>query len=99
MFIIGNLLSTIAGLASMLISLYSLVIIISSILSWVNPDPYNPFVRTLRALTEPVYYQVRRFLPFTMSGGFDFSPFVVLIALWLIDGAIISSIAELAHRL
>lgn len=99
MFIIGNLLSTIGNILHTLISLYTLVIIISSILSWVNPDPYTPIVRTLKALTEPALYRIRKYLPFTLTGGFDFSPIILLFALWLIDGAIISSIIQFAHTL
>ncbi len=99
MFILGNILGAIASLLGMLISIYTFIIIISALLSWVNPDPYNPVVKTLRALTEPVYYRIRKALPFTMAGGFDFSPIILLLALSLIDGAIIDSLKELAYRM
>ena len=54
MFVVGNLLMTVARLLQIVINLYTFVIIVAALLSWVNPDPYNPIVRTLRALTEPV---------------------------------------------
>ncbi len=99
MFIIGNILSAIAGLLSTLISIYTFIIIASAVISWVNADPYNPIVKTLRQLTEPVYYRIRKALPFTMAGGFDFSPLILIFALQLIDGAIVQSIADLAYRM
>ncbi len=87
MFIIDNTLITIARILGGLLSLYSFVIIISAVLSWVNPDPYNPIVRTLRALTEPVYDLIRRFIPFTNLGGLDITPIIVLILIQLIEGS------------
>ncbi len=99
MFVIGNILFTLAQIISTLLNLYSYVLIAAVILTWVNPDPYNVIVRTLRALTEPLFYQVRKYLPFTMAGGFDFSPIVVLIIIQFINGAVIKSIMQFAIRL
>ena len=54
-------------------------------LSWVNPDPNNPIVRFLRAVTDPVLYRVRRALPFVYAGGIDFSPLVVMLAIQFVQ--------------
>lgn len=94
MIIAGNLLTTVAGLASSLVSLYTFVIFISVIISWVNADPYNPIVRALRMLTEPALYRIRKWFPFVMMGSFDLSPIVLLFALQLFDGVVIRSIYE-----
>ena len=59
MFIIGNLLISVAKLADMVLTLYMYMIIASALLSWVNPDPYNPIVRFLRRATDPVLDKVR----------------------------------------
>ena len=67
-------------LASTLLTLYMWVVIISALLSWVNPDPYNPIVRFLRNVTDPVYMRIRRWFPFVVIGGFDLSPVVVIVA-------------------
>ncbi len=99
MFILGNILETVAGILSTLITIYTYVIIISAVISWVNPDPYNPVIRTLRSLTEPVYYKIRKHLPFVMTGGFDFSPIIVLVIINLIDGILIRSLMEIAYKL
>ena len=69
MFVVGNLLMTVARLLQIVINLYTFVIIVAALLSWVNPDPYNPIVRTLRALTEPVYSGYANGCPLFSSGG------------------------------
>lgn len=63
----------------LLLDLYSLVLLASAILSWMNLSPDNPIVRVVHQLTEPVLEPVRKFLP--SAGGFDISPLVVLIVL------------------
>ena len=63
------------------LSLYFWVVIAGVVLSWVNPDPYNPIVRGVRTLTEPVFYRVRKWMPFSYISGIDFSPFVVVLGI------------------
>lgn len=85
MIVVANTMSAIALVLGSLLSLYFWIVIIAAVLTWVRPDPYNPIVRTLRALTEPVFYRVRKWLPFTYSSGMDFSPVVVLLAIELFN--------------
>lgn len=99
MFVFANLVTTVAGLLSLVINLYIFVIIVAAFLSWVNPDPYNAIVRTLRALTEPVLYRVHRHLPFVMVNGIDLSPIVVLVALQLLNGVVVQSLMQLGLKL
>ena len=72
-------------LVSTLLTLYMWVVIISALLSWVNPDPYNPIVRFLRNITDPVYARIRRLLPFVVIGGIDLSPVVVIVAVQILS--------------
>jgi YggT family protein len=81
MFVTDPLFSALSFLIRQGIWLYSLVIIGSVLVSWVNADPRNPIVRFLRAATEPVFRWVRRVLPFVVIGGLDLSPLVVLLGL------------------
>lgn len=67
-----------------IISLYKWVIIISALLSWVNPDPYNPIVQMLHRLTEPAYRFVRRLIP-TAFGGIDLTPLIIVFALIFLE--------------
>lgn len=99
MFVVGNLLMTLARLLEIVINLYTFVIIIAALISWVNPDPYNPIVRILRSLTEPVYYRIRKWLPFVFIGGLDLSPIVVLLVLQLFNGVVVMSLFQLGQRL
>ncbi len=94
MFIIGNFLSGIAQVLNMLLSLYMWIIIARAVLSWVNPDPYNPIVRFINQATEPVLYQVRRYLP--SFGGIDFSPIVVLLLIVFLREAVVTSLLQLS---
>ena len=70
----------IGGIVISLINVYIWVIIIAALLSFVNPDPYNPIVQFLYRVTEPAYAFVRRFMPTTMN-GLDFAPLIIIIAL------------------
>ncbi len=66
------------------VSLYKWVIIISALLTWVKPDPYNPIVQMLYRLTEPAYALVRRFVP-TVFGGMDLAPLIVIFVLIFLE--------------
>lgn len=66
------------------ITLYKWVIIISSLLSWVRPDPYNPIVQMLDRLTQPAYAFVRRFIP-TIVGGMDLAPLILIFGLIFLE--------------
>ena len=77
-----------------IISLYKWVIIISALLSWVQPDPYNPIVQMLYRLTEPAYAFVRRYIP-SVFGGIDLSPVIIIFALQFLE----IFITQMANRL
>ncbi|MDZ7759980.1 MAG: YggT family protein [Desulfovermiculus sp.] len=96
MFILANLLQAVAVVLNIALTLYFWVIIISAILSWVNPDPYNPIVRFIRSLTEPAFHLVRRWLPFTFVGGLDLSPIVILLLIQFLKVFLVQSISQLA---
>jgi YggT family protein len=97
--VLSNFAFGIATILDGLLWLYLWIIIISALLSWVSPDPYNPIVRFLRAVTEPVLHQVRRRMPFVYAAGIDFSPLVVIVAIRLVQWVVVNSLLELAVRL
>mgnify|MGYP000911714941 CR=1 FL=1 len=96
MFVFSNLLFGVARVLDAVLNLYFWVVIVSAVLSWVNPDPYNPIVRILRNLTEPVFYRVRKWIPFTYVGGLDLSPVVVLLAIQFINAVLVQSLYQFA---
>lgn len=81
---IDALLSSIFTVVLGIIFLYKWVIIISAVLSWVRPDPYNPIVQMLYRLTEPAYAFVRRFIP-TVFGGMDLAPIILIFVLIFLE--------------
>ncbi|MFW3382150.1 YggT family protein, partial [Aliarcobacter butzleri] len=77
---IDALLTSIFTLIFSIIFLYKWVVIISALLTWVKPDPYNPIVQILYRLTEPVYAFIRRYIP-TVFGGMDLAPLILIFGL------------------
>ena len=73
MFVLGNFIVAVARIIDIALTIYMWIIIIRAVLSWVNPDPYNPIVRMLYQVTEPVMALVRRWIPFR-GMGIDLSP-------------------------
>lgn len=98
MFIFANLLLAIASILNILLSVYMWIVIISALITWVNPDPYNPIVRFLRAVTDPVYRPIRRIIGYRL-GIIDISPMVVIIAILFVKYFVIQSLIELAYKL
>ena len=81
-------------LVSLFFQIYTFIVIGRVIISWVNPDPYNPIVRFLYSATEPVLQRIRRILPLQFS-GIDLSPIVLLIGLALLQNILLQLIASL----
>jgi len=68
-----------------LLDVYTWIIIAAAVISWVSPNPYNPAVRLLLRLTEPVLAPIRQLLPPWKTFGLDFSPMIVILLIqWVI---------------
>jgi YggT family protein len=98
MFVVSNFLVAIAKILNLGLTLYMWVIIGRAIISWVNPDPYNPIVRFLNAVTEPVLSPIRKRLPFSL-GGLDFSPIIVILAIIFLQSFVVESLIQMAARM
>lgn len=98
MFVLGNFLLALAEIVGVVLRIYSWIVVASAVLSWVNPDPYNPIVRFLRSATDPVMYRIRRVLPLVF-GGVDFTPIVVLLAIQFLQIFLVPTLRQLAFRL
>ena len=97
MFVFANFLLAIAKVADILLTIYMYVIIARAILSWVNPDPYNPIVSFLYRSTEPVLTRVRRVLP--DLGGLDLSPIIVLVAIYFLQSFVVRTIYDFGFKM
>jgi YggT family protein len=95
MFVLSNLLFALARILDIVFTTYMWIIIARAILSWVNPDPYNPIVRFLYSITEPVLYAIRRRIP-AFFGGIDFSPMIVILILIFLQNFLVPSLREMA---
>lgn len=98
MFVLSNLLHAVAVVLDIVLTIYMWVIIVRALLSWVNPDPYNPIVQFLHSITEPVLYRVRKALP--MPGmGLDLSPIIVLLAIVFLQSFVVQTLKMAAHNM
>ena len=98
MFVLSNFLIGVAKVLDIVLTLYMWIIIARAVISWVNPDPYNPIVRFLSSVTEPVLFPIRRRLPISL-GGIDFSPIIVILVIIFIQAFLVQSLLQIAARL
>ncbi len=86
-------LHALAQVLSIALTLYMWIIIARALISWVNPDPYNPIVRFLHSITEPVLYRVRKAVP--MHGmGLDLSPILIILAIIFLQTFLVGSLEQ-----
>ena len=89
-----NLILILASFLYTILRAYIWVVIIATLMTWIEPNPYNPVVRFLYAVTEPVFDWVRAHIP-VFVGGIDFSPMVVIFAIYFIQGYVIPTLVRL----
>lgn len=97
MFAVSNLINAIAMVISWGLTLFMWVIIIRSLLTWVNPDPYNPIVKFLYSITEPILYPIRKRVPYL--GGMDLSPLIAIIVILFLQLFIVQTLQDYAATL
>lgn len=97
MFVASNMLYGFATVMDWVLTLYMYVIIARALISWVNPDPWNPIVQFLNRATEPVLYPIRRRLGYGM--GLDLSPIVAILVIIFLQYALVRSLYDLAARM
>ena len=98
MYVFSNLLVAVAKVLDIALTIFMWIIIARALLSWVSPDPYNPIVRFIHNVTEPVLYQVRRRIPLNF-GGIDFSPIIILLAVIFLQQFVVQSLYQFAVTL
>jgi YggT family protein len=93
-----NIIIGIARVLEIILEIYMWVIIIRALISWVNPDPYNPIVQVLTKMTEPVLRPIRKLVP-PYKVGIDFSPLIAVLIIIFLQYALIRNLYRLAARL
>ena len=101
MTVLGHLLLTLARVLGFLIDLYTLLVGLSVLMSWVRPDPSSPIVRFLYQVTEPSFRLARRLIPrrWVYKTGFDLSPLLVFILLILLDSFLVGLLTDAGRSL
>jgi len=97
MFVMNYFLMAVANLVNLIIVVYIWIIIARAILSWVSPDPYNPLVRFLYRVTEPVLRPIRERLPSHL--GLDFSPMIVILVLYFLKEFLVPVLYRIATEI
>src|SRR5437667_4700232 len=98
MFVGTYFLNAVANLINLVLTAYIWIIIARAIVSWVSPDPYNPIVRFLFRVTEPVLRPVRERLP-TSQMGLDFSPMIVILVLYFLKEFLVPVLYRIATEM
>jgi len=98
MFVMRNLVVAFATILDYVLWAYMWVLIIRAVLSWVSPDPYNPIVRALYSITDPVLSFLRRKFPL-MAGSIDFSPMVAIVVILFLQRFLVRTLFDLAGRI
>ncbi|MDO8643415.1 MAG: YggT family protein [bacterium] len=100
MSLIGYLILAVAKLLNLAANIYTFIIAGAIIISWVGADPYNPIVVFLRRATDPLFAQVRRYLPRSLQfSRIDIVPIVAIFLLVLIQSLLINTLSDLARGL
>src|SRR3989338_7570313 len=99
MFILGNLFEALAVILDKALWLYNLVVFVAVMISWVNPDPFNPVVQFLRSVTQPAFEWIRRRLPFAVRGILGPPPILLLIFILFARQFLVKSLFDFAFPL
>ena len=97
MFVVGNTVMGIATVLDYALSFYTWIIIARALISWVNPDPWNPIVQFLNRATEPVLAPIRQRLGWRM--GMDLSPLIAIAVITFLQIAVVQSLKGLALQM
>lgn len=99
MIVLSTFLSAVANILHMLITAYIWVLIAAALISWIQPNPFNPIVQLLYKFTAPAYALVRKTRIPTVFGGIDLAPLLLIFALEFIDMFFIGLLHEIARSL
>ncbi len=98
MFVLGNLMTALATLLGGVINLWSFVIIVSAILTWLPIDPYHPAAQVVRRIADLLCDPIRKVVPIH-SLGVDLSPLFAILLLQFTNQFVVSSLRELGARM
>ena len=99
MFALSNLLNAVAQIVDLLLTILYWLILIRALISWVNPDPYNPIVQFLYKATEPILYPIRKLLPLNFRFGLDISPVIAFLLIVFLRLFLVGALMDLSVKI
>ncbi|MFH1287567.1 MAG: YggT family protein [bacterium] len=99
MFILSNFLVAVANVLDVVLTILYWLILIRVLISWINPDPYNPIVQFLYKTTEPILDPIRKILPFGYKFGIDISSIVIFLAIIFLKSFLVKTLIDLSRVL
>jgi len=97
MYILGYFLQALAAVIDVVLTMVMIVVIARAILSWVSPDPYNPIVRIINQISEPILFPIRRRVPYI--GGIDLSPLIALLLVMFLNNFLVPTLQRIAMQM
>ncbi len=98
MFVAGNLIIGLAKVVGMALELYFWVVVVRALMSWIRPDPYNPIVRFICSLVDPVTYRISRIIP-TRIGMVDIAPLIMIAIIYFLKEFLVRSLVDIGISL
>lgn len=99
MFVASNFLGALAHILDIVLTILYWLILVRAVISWVNPDPYNPIVQFLYKTTEPMLYPIRKILPLDFRFGIDISPIIAFLLIFFLKSFLVKTLLDLSLRL
>lgn len=96
MFVLSNLFMACAKMTELILTVLYWLILVRALISWVNPDPFNPVVQFLTRTTEPILHPIRRLLP---PMGIDISPIIAFLAIIFLKSFLVATLFDIGMRL
>ncbi|MCL4478299.1 MAG: YggT family protein [Deltaproteobacteria bacterium] len=94
--ILSDFIIILAKIIDVSLTVLYLLIIVRALLSWVNPDPYNPVVRFIYRVTEPILAPIRRIIPLGIGSGIDISPIIAFLLIMFLQPLVYRGLISLA---
>ncbi|RKY36593.1 MAG: YggT family protein [Candidatus Omnitrophota bacterium] len=98
--VLAYIIDGLVAVFSIILTILYWLILIRALISWVNPDPYNPIVQFLRRSTDPILEPISKFLmPLTYKIHVDLSPLVAFFIIIFLQKSLIGTLLYLSFRL
>lgn len=99
MFVLSNFLVAVAHVLDIVLTILYWLILIRALISWVNPDPFNPIVQFLYATTDPILYPIRKLLPLSLKWGIDISPIIAFLIIIFMKSFLVGTLIDMSLRM